>query len=162
MDMLYDGCILGDSSIDVLLCRTIDIVVTLHTDTINGYTGILHLLHHVIDAVTLAGVTLVVVVIEQQGVGVSLAGKFKSLGDELITTEFEVAALAIGAARGKLTVSKRRTGIVLDGLVHYVPAIDDILITVYHGMDMLTQTLIEHLFLYFLTLLVGKHPVGEL
>ena len=73
-----------------------------------------------------------------------------------------MAALAIGAARGKLTVSKRRTGIVLDGLVHYVPAIDDILITVYHGMDMLTQTLIEHLFLYFLTLLVGKHPVGEL
>ncbi len=106
MDMLYDGCILGDSSVDVFLCRTIDIVVALHTDTINGYTGILHLLYHVVDAITLARVTLVVVVIEQQGVGVCLTSKLESLGNELITAELEVTALAIGATRSELTVSK--------------------------------------------------------
>ena len=136
--------------------------MSLHTDTVNGYTGILHLLHHVKDTVALAGVALVIVVIEQQGVGISLTGKFESLSDELVTTELVVATVAIGAAWCELTIGEVRTNIIGHSLVHHIPAINDVLITVHNSMDVLTQTLVEHFLLDGFTLLVSEHPVSKL
>ena len=106
MNMLHQLRVLGDSCIDILLRRTIDIIVPLHTDTMNGYTSILHLLDHVVDAVTLARVALVIVVIEQQRIGVSLMGKLESLGNKLITAKLIVTALTIRVTRCKLTISE--------------------------------------------------------
>ena len=86
MNMLYDFLIQGDSIIYLFLCRTVDIVVTLHTNTINGHTSLLHGLHHVVDALALYWITFIIVVIEQQGFGVCLTSILESFSNELITS----------------------------------------------------------------------------
>ncbi len=162
VDVLHQLRILGDGSINVLFRRSVDVVVALHTDAMDGYASLLHLLHHIVDAVALAGVALVIVVVEQQRIGVGLVGILESLGNELIAAELPVLALAVGIARLPLAVAKLPTGIVADGLVHHVPAVDHILVAVDHGVDVLTQTLVEHFLLNRTSFLVLEHPVGEL
>ena len=165
MDVLHQFLIFRDGSVDVLLRGTIDIVMTLHTDTVDGYTSILHLLHHIIYTVALARVALVVVVVEQQGVGSGLTGKLESLGNKLVTTELVVTAVTIRT--GSLTTASEaakatKTTTIGDGFVHDIPAINDVLVTIDNGVDVIAQTLIEYLLLDGLTFLVGKHPVGKL
>ena len=104
-------------------------------------------------------------VIEQQGVGVSLAGKLKGLGNELVAAELVVTALTIGVgllSGTSETAKTTKAATVGDGLVHHIPAIDDILITVDDGVDVVAQTFVEHFLLHFLTFFIGKHPVGKL
>ena len=135
--------------------------MTLHTDTVDGYTSVLHLLHHIINTLTLAFVYATVVVVEQQRIGIGLTGKLECLCNELVAAELEMTALTI-RTRLLTRTSEAETTIVGHSLIHHIPSIDHILITVYHRMDVLAQTLIEHLFLDGLAFLVGKHPVGKL
>ena len=162
VDVLHQLRILRDGSVDILLRGTVDVIMSLHTDAVDGYTLLLHLLHHIIYTVALARVTLVVVVIEQQRIGVGLMGKLEGLGDELVAAELPVAALAIGITGNELAVDKAWTRIVFYRLVDDIPAVDDVLIAVHHRMDMLAQPLVEHLLLDGASLLVGEHPVAEL
>ena len=61
--------------------------MTLHTDTVDRHTCILHLLYHVEDTLTLALVECVIVIIEKESVRISLTSKLECLCDELVTTE---------------------------------------------------------------------------
>ena len=146
-----------DRFFESLLIGEVDVIVPLHTDTVDGHTSVLHLLHHIIDTLALTRIHGAVVVVDQHTCGISLTGKLKSFGNELITAELEVAALAIRAGIGT-----EHHVVVCHSLIDHVPSIDYILVTVHHRMDMLAQTLVEHLLFHLLTLLVGKHPVGKL
>ena len=69
-----------------------------------------------------------------------------------------MTALAIRA----LLATRPAATVVGHCLVHHVPSIDDVLIAVHHGVDVLTQALVEHFLLHWLTFAVGEHPVGKL
>ena len=144
-----------DGLLQLSLVGEVDVVMPLHADTVDGHARILHLLHHIIDTLALTLVYTAVVVVDKDTCGISLTGKLEGLCDELITTELEVLALAIWVSESCKTV-------IGHCLVHYVPGIDYILIAVDDSVDMLAQTLVEHLLLHRLALLVGKHPVGKL
>ena len=123
--------------------------MSLHTDTVDGYTLGLHLLHHVVDAVALVRIDGAVVVVEQQGLRVSLTGILESLLDELVTAE---------TVHGALTIGVSGVGIVADGLVHHIPAVNDILVTGDDRLDMILHTGIELL----LGGTLGSHPTANL
>ena len=158
--MFYQLRIFGQCSINILFRWSIDVVVPLHTNTSDRYTGILHLLHHIVYSLALLGVCSVVVVIEQQSVGVCLMSIFKSFGNKFIATKFEQTTLAIG--RRLLSRTEAHHVVVVHGFVDHIPCIYNVLISVDYCMDMFAQALVEHLFFHFLTFFIGKHPVGEL
>ena len=132
--------------------------MSLHTNSVDRNACLLHLLHHLIYTLALVGVHGAVVIIEQQGIRICLTCKLKGLGYELFAAELVVAALTI---RVRL-LSMSWTTAVGYSLVHHIPRIHHVLVTVDNGMDMLAQTLIEHFFLYRLALLIHEHPVCKL
>ena len=69
--------------------------MTLHADAMDRHPRIDHFLHHIINTVALARVALIVVVVEQQSIGVGLMSELKRLGYELIAAEFVERALTI-------------------------------------------------------------------
>ena len=148
-------------SLEVFHRRTVDVVVTLHTDTVDRRTHLLHLLHHIIYTVALGWLGSVIVVVEQLNVGVGLAGKLEHLDDKLLAAEVNHLRLTIGA--GCLFHPRRTTSVAVgNGFIEHVPCIYDILVAVHYGMYMRAQTLVEHFLSHFLAFLVGKHPVGKL
>ena len=151
------------SLLKLCLIREIDVIVSLHTDTVDGHTCILHLLHHIIDTLALTLIYTAVIVVDKNTCRISLTRKLECLCDKLITAELEMTALAIGAGRNHLAINKfERTTIICHCLVYHIPSINHILIAVYYRVDMLTQTLVEHFLLYWLAFLIGKHPVSKL
>ena len=163
MDRIDDLAETIDGLLNSFLIGEVDVVVTLHADTVDGHTSVLHLLYHLIDTLALALVHAAVVVVDQHTCGISLAGKFECLGDELVATELEVLALTIGAgSRSTWAEPTEHHVVVGHSFVDHIPSIDHILIAVYHRVDMFAQTLVEHFLLDGLTLLVGEHPVGKL
>ncbi len=152
-----------DGLLELLLVGEVDVVVALHADTVDGHTGVLHLLHHGVDTLALAIVHSAVVVVDEHTCGIGLTGELECLGDELVAAELEVTALSIGAGRNHLAIDElERAAVVSHSLIHHVPGIDDILVTVHHRVDVVAQTLVEDFLLHGLALLVGEHPVGKL
>ena len=86
MDMLYDGLVKSNGIVHLFLCRTIYIIVSLHSDTVDRNTSIFHLLYHIEDAFALHGVAFVVIVVEEQCLRIGLTCKLESLCDKLIAT----------------------------------------------------------------------------
>ena len=76
--------ILLDSCIEILHAREVDVVVTLHTDTVDGCAHLLHLFHHIIYTVALAWLAGIIIVVEKFDIGVSLACKLEHLYDKLL------------------------------------------------------------------------------
>ena len=149
MDVLHDSLEQCDGRVETSLRGIIDVIVGLHTDTVDRNTLSLHLLHHVIDTVTLVRINGAIVVVEQQRLGVSLVSILESLLDELITAKTVHSALAIriGSVR-----------IVTHSLVHHVPAVHHILVTSNDSLDMVLHTSIELL----LGCTLGSHPTTDL
>ena len=96
VDMLDNLLVKVEGIVHFLLGRTVDVIVSLHTDTVDGYSSLLHGFHHVEDALALHRIALVIVVVEKQCLRVSLVGKLESLGDELITAELVHRTLTVG------------------------------------------------------------------
>ena len=88
LDMLNESSILIDSITKILHRWVEDVEVTLHTDTVDRHTCILHLLNHVEDTLALSLVECVIVIIEEESLRVCLTSELECLCDELITTEF--------------------------------------------------------------------------
>ena len=135
--MLHNLLEADDGLLKLLLAGEVDVVVTLHADTVDRHAGVLHLLHHVIDALALAIVHTTVVIVEQQTIGIGFACKLECLGNELVAAELEVTALAVGT---RLLTATSPTGATVVGhsLVHHVPSVDYVLVAVHHGMDVVT------------------------
>ena len=149
VDMLHDGLVFADGSVNIGLCRSVDVVVALHADTVDGHAVFLHAFHHLIDALALHRVALVVVVVEQQGVGVGLAGILESLGDELV---------AGNLVEGRLAEGIGGVGVIGHGLVYHVPAVYHVLVAAHDGLNVVAHTLEEH----FLGGVVAEHPAANL
>ncbi|OPZ44527.1 MAG: hypothetical protein BWY95_02105 [Bacteroidetes bacterium ADurb.BinA104] len=111
--------------------------MTLHADTVNGDTGSLHLLYHVVDFVAFGRDRSIVVIVEQQRIGIGLTGKLESLANKLVT------------ARNGLPLRRTQRvgciGIIGYGLVNNVPAVNDIAITLHYGINVSFHPLIEFL-----------------
>ena len=163
LDVLHQFRILLDSLFHLRLVWSVRVVVTLHTNTCDWHTCILHLLHHVVDAITLSRLESIVVIINEDSVRICLMSELESLSNELITTESVSTALTIRVLlTAKTAETTAATAAIRHGFVHNVPSIHNILIAVHHSVDVLTKTLVEHFLGHFLTVLVGKHPVAEL
>src|SRR5574344_492840 len=158
MDMVDYRSILGDGSVDVFLGRAVDVVVALHADTIDGDTCVLHLFHHVVDAVALAGVGSVVIVVEEQGLGIGLVGKLKGLGDKFVAAEFEKSAFAVRVG----FLSRAGESLVGHRLIDNIPCVNNVFVARNNGLDMLSEASVEHFLLHRFTLFVFEHPVGNL
>ena len=91
VDLVYDCGILFDGSLNIFHARTVDVVVALHTNTVDWHTGILHLLNHIEDTVALCRIGSVIVIVEKKYVRVCLACKLECLSDELVATQLEMA-----------------------------------------------------------------------
>ena len=149
VDVLHDALVLGDGSVDLGLSRSVDVVVSLHADTVDGHAVLLHALHHLIDALALHRVALIVVVVEQEGVGVGLAGILECLGDELVAGNLVELRLAEGILG---------LGVIGHGLVHHVPSVYHVLVAADDSLDVVFHALEEH----FLCGVVAVHPASDL
>ena len=158
VNVVHNLSIFANGSLHFFFRRAIDVVVSLHTYTVDGYTGSLHVLDHLVDAVALHGVTFVIVVIEQQRLGVSFACKLKSLANKLVVA----ANLVEGTLAQRLVLCIRSSAAISNTLVEDIPAVHHILITVHHCMDMFAHTLVKNLFCYQIVFLVIEHPVAHL
>ena len=162
--MVNERTVLHQRSLKVLFRWTIDIVVALHTDTRDRHASLLHLLHHIIYTVALHWVALIIVVVEQDSVRVSLVSILKRLANPLIAVAYLVIC--------RFAVWILCHLVVTDCLIDNIPSIDDVLITVDDGSDVLLHTCEEHLLLHQLwiaddmttlvklSLLLIEHPLA--
>ena len=136
------------------------VVVALHADAVHGHAVGLHGADHLTDAVALHGVALVVVVVEEQRVGIRLTGEDEGLADELVAAAYLIEGGF--AQRLVLAVGTDAAAAVGNAFVEHIPGIDHVLIAVDHGVDVLPHALVEHLFADQLVVLVVEHPVAHL
>ena len=151
VDVLHERGIEREGVFKLLYARTEDVVVPLHTDAVDGHSLASHTQHHLVDVAALAAVALVVVVVEEDGLGVSLTSELEGFGDELVTAELVELGLTVGILAA-----------VAHGFVHHVPGIDDILVAVHHRLDVVFQPCIEDFLIDKVALVVIVHPFGEL
>ena len=142
-----------DGSINLLFLRTIYIIMSLHAYTINGHPVGFHLLDHFKDATALDGIRLIVVVVEQQRIGVGLTGISESLSNEFIAGNLVHHRLTVGIF-GILVIGHR--------FINDIPTIDNILVPVHNCVNMFTHPLKELVLGQEITLLVLIHPVTNL
>ncbi len=140
--------------------------MSLHANTMNRNTLFLQVLHHVVDAFTLARVALIIIVVEEQSLRISLMCKLKSIADESIfSAKFLNTVLIVNRLterRLSRTTTESRTLLIGHSLIDDIPAVNDVLISIYNGSNMILETSEEDLFLNKVTLLVIEHPVSTL
>ena len=133
--------------------------MSLHADAGDGHACLLHFLDHVVNAVALGGLEGVVVVIDEDGVGVGFVCELEGFGDEFVAAEFPGCAFAVGV--GFLSAETASTGIA-HGFVDYVPGIDHVFVAAHDGVDVFAQAVVEYFFGDGFAFFVGEHPVAEL
>ena len=89
MDVLHQFPKPCDGSFEQFFLREVDVVVSLHTDTIDRHASILHFLDHIINALTLARIHTAVVVVNEYGIRVSFTCESESLCNKFVATKFE-------------------------------------------------------------------------
>ena len=155
VDVIDELLVLDDGSVNVLRLRAIDIVVALHSDTVDRHAGILHLLDHIVDADALCRVGLIVVVVEEEGIRVSLTRILESLCDELVAGNLEERRVTVRrSARPALLVGH--------SLIDHVPAINDVLVAGNDGIDVALHIGEEFLLGEKLSIFVLIHPAADL
>ena len=161
MDMVHNLAEACQRRVESRIGGLQQIIVALHADAVDGHTALLHLLYHIIYTTALSRVSGIVVVIEQQCIGVGFVSKGKSLGNEFVATQTIKRRLAVGLrSRG---LSQRDFGpLVRDGFIDHIPAIDHVLIAVDHRVDMFAQTAIKQFFRGGLSRFCLEHPLAEL
>ena len=156
MDVLYDSLVQIDGVVNLLLGRREDVVVSLHSKSVNRNACGLHPLEEFEDTLCLSGLCIVVVVVEQEGVGVCLVGILECLVDEFLTGNLEHRRLTHGRLAGTYrTVCNR--------LVNYVPGVNYVLVTVYYSLDVALHPLVEFLLgkeVSFLVLIDPRSNLG--
>ena len=151
VNVLHEGCIKGQSFLKFLYTWPEDVVMTLHSDTIDGDARRTHLQHHIVDVAALARVTLVIIVIEQNGFRVGFACKMECFGNEFVATKLIEFGLAIGV---RTSVRHR--------LVHNIPSINNIFVAIHDRLDVFLEASIKGLFIDEIAHFIVKHPVREL
>ena len=155
VDVVDDRGVEGDGGVDVGHGRAVDIVVALHADAVHRHAGFLHALDEVVDALALGGLGVIVVVVEEEGVRVGLVGILESLVDELLAGDL----VHRGVAEFR---TARVHGAVGDGLIDHVPAVDDVLVAVDDGLDVVLHVGVELFLGKEVALLVLIHPGADL
>ena len=153
MDIINHLRIKLDSLSELILRRRKGIIMSLHSDSGDGYSLSLHAFNHIINAVTLRRVGLIIIIVEKQCFGICLMSIFKSLLYELVPCNLIIE---------RLTIRNFCFRIIRHRFVHYVPGIDNILISIYNRMDMLSHSLKQYLLGNQISLFIMEHPVRSL
>ena len=130
VDMVNDGCIFLNCSFHLGRSRAEDVVVALHTDTVYRNAGSFHPGDEAYDTVALAGVALIVVVVEQKCVRVCLVSILECLVDEFLTCDLVHRRVAELGLAGPY----RAVGYCL---IDNVPCINDVFVTLYDCLDVM-------------------------
>ena len=155
VDVLDHLGVKSDGCVDVAHGRAVDVVVPLHADAVHRHAGILHPLDKVVDAPALGRFRIVVVIVEEKRVGIGFVGVFEGLVDEFLTGDpVHRGVPQLGAARSD--------GAVGHGFIDHVPAVDDVLVAVHHGLDVVFHVGVEFLFGEEFPVLVLVHPGADL
>src|SRR5574344_1274861 len=124
-------------SIYILHTWLIDVIVTLHTDTCDRYTCVLHLLNHVVYPIAFTRVGSIIVIIVKDSFWISFMSIFKSFSYKLITCNLVEKRLAVWVFS---------LIIICHSFVNNIPAIDNVPVTVDDSMDMFFHPFEKHLF----------------
>ena len=126
----------ADGGIHVCRARSVNIVVPLHSYSVDRYSCFLHLLDHIVDSLALGRISLIVIVVEQKCVRVRLTGIFESLGDEFFACDLIERGVSVrGCSRPSLLVRH--------SLVHDIPAVNYVLVAGYNSIDVALHIGIE-------------------
>ena len=151
VDVVNEFCIFGDGCINSLRSRSIDVVVTLHSDTVDRHTGILHFLDHIADSLAFSRISVVVVVVEKKCVRISFACILESLGDELVSCNLKERGVAVRRCT-------RIALLVCHSLIDYVPAVNNIFVAGNDGVDVALHIGEEFFLRKKLAVLILIHP----
>ena len=141
-ERVHGGLILGQFGI-------VYPIVALHAHGVDAQALDLERVDKLAHGLALAGLGHGVVVVVELGVGVGLMGKLERLLDVVGADDAQIGSLAQGA-------------VVLECLVHHVPAVDLSLVATHHGADVLVHAVEERLAGEGLALVVGEEPGGGL
>ena len=100
--------------------------VALDADAVHADAFCLKALDQADDAFALGAYFQIEVVVIEFGMGIRLARKLKSLGDEVLAEDFVPFGFSPGTIR-------------INGFVHNIPAVDPPSVTAHHGEDMLSH-----------------------
>ena len=162
MDMSHYRRVFCQGSIYIFHARTVDIVMSLHADTINGHTFFLHGFHHIIDAVALSGIGSIIVIVEKQHVRVGLTGIDKGFLNKLVTGYLIKGGIAIRAWLLSHASPATLPSTIGDSFVHHIPRIYHIFITLHDGCDVMLHILEQFLFRHKIAFFILIHPFSYL
>ena len=152
VDVVDDAAVVVNRGFEEFAVGVVDVVVSLHADAVDGDAACLHPFHHLADAFALHGVGFVVVVVEKEGVGVGFVGVDEGFFDEFLACDLVECGGSVGIVG---------TGVVGDGFVDDVPAVDDVAVAADDGVDVPAHPL-QQFFLGGLSVFAFKHPTADL
>ena len=154
MDVLHYCRVFRQGGIYIFHTWAVDVVMPLHTDTVDGYTFFFHGLHHVVDAVALLGIGGIVIIIEKEYVGVGLASVDKGFLDEFIACYLIEGRVAVGAG----LLSHDRPSAVGNCFIHYIPCVYHVFVTFHNSCDVVFHVLEQFFFGYKISFFILIHP----
>ena len=144
--MFHYRRIFRQGSIYIFHARTIDIVMSLHANTINGHTFFLHGFHHIIDAIAFSRISSIIVIVEKEYIRVGLTGINKGFLNKLVTGNLIKRGIAIRTWVFSHASPATLPATIGDCFIHNVPRIHHILIAFYNGCNVMFHILKKFLF----------------
>ena len=162
MNMFHYRRVFCQGSIYIFHARTVDIVMSLHADTINGHTFFLHGFHHIIDTVTLSRIGSIIVIVEKEYIRVGLTGINKGFLNELVTSNLIKGGITIWTWLLSHASPATLPATIGDSFVHHVPRIYHVFITFHDGCDVVLHILEQFLFRHKIAFFILIHPLSYL
>src|SRR5690554_2184147 len=112
---------------DYINGRPIDVPVGLEANTVNGNVLLLQALYQLVDLIALGGLAFVVVVVEQEGIGICLMGNDKGLFNKVLTDDLEP----------RRSLPQNLWARILHRFIHHVPAVNGVFVALHNSLGML-------------------------
>ena len=146
MDMFHYRRIFRQGSIYIFHARTIDIVMSLHANAINGHTFFLHGFHHIIDAIAFFRISSIIVIVEKEYIRVGLTGINKGFLNKLVTGNLIKRGIAIRTWVFSHASSATLPATIGDCFIHNVPRIYHVFVAFHDSCNVMFHILKKFLF----------------
>ena len=160
--MFHYRRIFRQGSIYIFHARTIDIVMSLHANAINGHTFFLHGFHHIIDAIAFFRISSIIVIVEKEYIRVGLTGINKGFLNKLVTGNLIKRGIAIRTWVFSHASSATLPATIGDCFIHNVPRIYHVFVAFHDGCDVVLHVLKQFFFRYEVSFFVLIHPFAYL
>ena len=121
--------------------RTIDIVMSLHANTINGHTFFLHGFHHIIDAIAFSRISSIIVIVEKEYIRIGLTGINKGFLNKLVTSNLIKRGIAIRTWVFSHASSATLPATIGDCFIHNVPRIYHVFVAFHDSCNVMFHIL---------------------